>query len=964
MTTNETAPSERELPTRYDAHATEARWYTHWEQHGYFKADVNAPGEPYCIVIPPPNITGILHMGHALNNTLQDILIRWKRMAGFNALWVPGTDHASIATQYVVENKLRNEGMERPRETLGREKFLEKVWEWKEKHGGIIVNQLKTLGSSCDWSRERFTMDEGLNRAVRHVFAKLYEQGLIYRGNYLVNWCPRCQTTLADDEVEYKDANGKLWHLKYPIEGEPGRFAVVATTRPETMLGDSAVAVNPKDERYADLIGKNCILPLVNRPIPIIADDFVDREFGTGMVKITPAHDPNDYQAGKRHNLPEINVMTPDAHINENGGVYQGLDRYEARKKIVADLEAQGLLEKIEEHPQRIGSCYRCSSVVEPYLSLQWFVQIAPLADKARKAVEEGRINFYPEARKADYFRWIDNLRDWAISRQLWWGHQIPAFYEADGTVVVPKSDEEYEALRQRVAAGDGLRQDDDVLDTWFSSALWPFSTLGWPDKTPELEKYYPTATLVTAKDIIFFWVARMIMMGEHFMGEAPFSDVYFNPIVGDEHGKKMSKSKGNALDPLDLIKDYGTDALRITLAAYAGREQHIAFNPKELEGFRNFMNKIWNASRLILSNLDDLQPQSIKCAGPLSAHDREELPLEDRWILSRFATTVASFNKSLEEFDFDQAVKTYREFFWNDFCDYYLELIKPRLYANPNNLSATPQEIHSRTNAQALLFTLLEASMRLVHPVCPFISEEIWQVLRTMRGDDIGFNSPGVTMTSRVAPPEFSPSQADVIEGVVHPNGGHSDTLGARCLTALESNSIMISPWVEFETDKLTDAEAEAQVGVLQEVLYAIRNIRGEMRIPPGTAATVLLVTTDEAVRELLNKRGDFFTTLTNIKSLIVKEAAEAPAFSATAVAAGVTISVELPDELRGQERDRLQKEVAKLEKECERLVAKLANASFTSKAPAEVILKEKEKLASQNSELDQLKSKLIALG
>ncbi len=958
-----TDAASRELPTRYDPHATEARWYPHWEQHGYFKADVNAPGEPYCIVIPPPNITGILHMGHALNNTLQDVLIRWKRMAGYNALWIPGTDHASIATQYVVEKKLREEGMERPRETLGREKFLDEIWKWKEKHGGIIVDQLKRLGSSCDWSRERFTMDEGLSRAVRHVFARLYEQGHIYRGNYLVNWCPRCQTTLADDEVEYKDSVGKLWHLKYPIEGEPGRFATVATTRPETMLGDTAVAVNPKDERYSDLIGKYCLLPLVNRRIPIIADDFVEREFGTGMVKITPAHDPNDYQAGKRHNLEEINVLTPDAHINENGGAYEGLDRYEARRRIVADMEAQGLLEKIEDHPQRIGACYRCASVVEPYLSLQWFVKIAPLAEKARKSVEEGRVNFHPDARKADYFRWIDNVRDWAISRQLWWGHQIPAFYEADGTVIVPASDEEYAALRARVAAGDGLRQDDDVLDTWFSSALWPFSTLGWPDKTAELDKYYPTATLVTAKDIIFFWVARMIMMGEHFMDTAPFSDVYFNPIVGDEHGKKMSKSKGNALDPLDLIGEFGTDALRITLAAYAGREQHIAFSTKELEGYRNFMNKIWNATRLILSNLEDMPSHAVSHAGPLHAIAREELALEDRWILSRFAETVEGYNKALEEFQFDQAVKVFREFFWNDFCDYYLELVKPRLYANQNDLSATPESIHSRTNAQALLFTLLESSMRLLHPICPFITEEIWQVLRNLRSDDIGFNSPGITMTSHIAPPIFSPSQDEVIEGVVNPNSGSCDTLGTRSLAALESKSIMISSWVDFDPEQMKDSTAVAQTEVMQQVLYAIRNIRGEMRIPPGVAASILLVTPDSGTRDLLVEHGNFFTTLTNIKSLLIKEAAEPPAFAATAVTAGVTIFVELPEELRGQERERLQKEVSRLEKECERLVAKLANSSFTSKAPADVIQKEQEKLTSQMNEMDQLRAKLAML-
>ena len=961
MSTENSTP---ELSTRYEPHATEQRWYGHWEQHGYFTADVNAPGEPYCIVIPPPNITGILHMGHALNNTLQDILIRWKRMAGYNALWVPGTDHASIATQYVVENKLRQEGMERPRETLGREKFLEKVWEWKEKHGGIIVDQLKKLGSSCDWSRERFTMDEGLSRAVRHVFGRLYKEGLIYRGNYLVNWCPRCQTTLADDEVEYKDATGNLWYLRYPVEGQEGRYAVVATTRPETMLGDTAIAVNPKDERYADLVGKHCILPLVNRRIPIIADDFVDREFGTGMVKITPAHDPNDYQAGKRHGLEEINVLTPDAHINENGGEYQGLDRYAARKKIVADLTELGLLEKTEEHPQRVGGCYRCATVVEPYLSLQWFVKIEPLAVKARAAVEEGRVRFHPEARKADYFRWLDNLRDWAISRQLWWGHQIPAFYEADGTVIVPETDEQYEALRDRVLAGDGLRQDEDALDTWFSSALWPFSTLGWPDETAELKKYYPTATLITAKDIIFFWVARMIMMGEHFMGVEPFRDVYFNPIVADEHGKKMSKSKGNALDPLDLIAENGTDALRITLAAYAGREQHIAFNPKELEGYRNFMNKIWNASRLILSNLTDLQEQDIVQVGPLSAAARKEMPVEDRWILSRFGSTVATYNAALEAFDFDEAVKVFREFFWNDFCDYYLEMVKPRLYVNPNDLSITPGEIKSRKQAQALLFVLLEGSMRLVHPICPFISEEIWQVLRGYAGDDIGYNSPGADTTTRVAPPSLSPDADSVLESAANPNADSNDTLGARCLSAMESASIMISPWLDFDAQKLVDADTEKQWSLMQAVLYAVRNIRGEMRIPPGMGAAITLVSTDPAVRELLEANSGFFTTLTNVKSLKIVEEAAASAFAATAVASGITVSVELPDELRGQEKDRLQKEVVKLEKECERMVGKLANPNFTSKAPADVILKEKEKLAGLNGELAQLKEKLALLG
>ncbi len=935
-----------ELPTRYEPQATEARWYPFWEERGYFKADVNAPGDPYCIVIPPPNITGILHIGHALNSTIQDILIRWKRMAGFNTLWLPGTDHASIATQYVVERKLRNEGMERPRETLGRDKFLDEVWKWKEKHGGIIVDQLKRMGASCDWERERFTMDEGLSRAVRLVFARLYKEGLIYRGNYLVNWCPRCLTTLADDEVEHEEKNGKLWHIKYPIEGQEGRFAVVATTRPETMLGDVAIAVNPADERYKDLIGKNAVLPLMDRPIPIIADDFVDREFGTGMVKITPAHDQNDWQAGKRHGLEELNIFTPDAHVNENGGKYAGLERYGARKAVVADLEGLGLLEKIDEHPQRAGTCYRCKTVIEPYLSLQWFVKMAPLAGPAREAVASGRIKFHPEARKNDYFHWIDNLRDWAISRQLWWGHQIPAFYTDDGDIIVPDSDAEYEELRARAAKGDGIRQDDDVLDTWFSSALWPFSTLGWPDETPELKKYYPTNTLVTAKEIIFFWVARMIMLGIHIMDEVPFDDVYFHPIVGDEHGKKMSKSSGNALDPLELVAEYGTDALRITLAAYAGREQHIAFNTKELEGYRNFMNKVWNASRLILSNLNDLKPQAVAMAGPANGADRDALALEDRWILARFAGMVSEYNALLKSFDFDQAVRVFREFFWNEFCDYYLELVKPRLYQNPKDLSATPEAINSRSQAQALLFTILEGSMRLLHPLCPYITEEIWQVLRGVVGDEV---------ETSLADSAGAPA------GVSDTEGGR--TLGEQSLTALKAPSLIVCRWIDLDAASFAEDDAVRQVTVLQEVLYAIRNIRGEMRIPPGVAAAIVMACPDAAKREILSGHTEFFTTLTNVKSLAVTETAEPPAFAATAVAAGVTVNVELPEELRGQERERLQKEVDRITKDCDRLEGKLNNPNFAAKAPADVILKEKEKLAAQKNELEQLKAKLAAL-
>jgi valyl-tRNA synthetase len=959
-----------ELSTRYEPHATEAKYYPEWEKRGYFTADVNAPGEPFCIVIPPPNITGILHMGHALNNTLQDVLTRWKRMAGYNALWLPGTDHASIATQYVVEQQLRKEGMERPRETLGREKFLERVWEWKEKSGSTIIGQLKRMGCSCDWTRERFTMDEGLSRAVRTVFGRLYKEGLIYRGNYLVNWCPRCQTTLADDEVNYADKNGKLWYIKYPVDGEPGRFAVVATTRPETMLGDTAVAVNPGDERYKDLIGKHLVLPLVERRIPVIADDFVDKEFGTGMVKITPAHDQNDYQAGKRHGLEEINILTPDAHINENGGKYAGLDRYVARKRVLEDLEAAGLVEKITDHPQRVGTCYRCDTVIEPYLSLQWFVKMAPLAAKAREAVTSGKIKFHPESRVADFLRWIDNIRDWAISRQLWWGHQIPAFYKDDGSVVVPQTEDEYQQLSAD-SATNGLRQDDDVLDTWFSSALWPFSTLGWPDAdAADLKKYYPTSVLSTGKDIIFFWVARMIMMGEHFMGEVPFRDVFFHPMVADEHGKKMSKSKGNAIDPTELIEQFGTDAMRICLAAYASREQHIAFSVKELEGYRNFMNKLWNAARLILSNVSDLHHQELAKAGPVVEPQRGQMALEDRWIVSRYARCVRAVNAALQEFEFDTAVKSFRDFFWGDFCDYYLELVKPRLYANPQDDSATPEGIKSRTAAQALLVTILEGSMRLLHPVCPFITEEIWQALRPLRGEDIGFNSPGYDMPARLSRTPVAPEagsswspDSPQIPGVVREASGPNELLGARAMLAMESASVMIAPWNDFAPDELIDEEAEQKVGALQQVLYAVRNIRGEMKIQPATAANVLLIAGDGGTRELLEQQSGFLTTMTNIRSLDIQAQAEPPAFAATAVAAGVTIFVELPEEMRAQEATRLEKEIARLTGEQSRLEAKLNNESFTAKAPAAVIEKERAKLDQLATEAQQLEGKLAAL-
>jgi valyl-tRNA synthetase len=917
-----------EQSTRYDPQTTESKWYEWWENKGFFHADETLdPSQrpPYCIVIPPPNITGILHMGHALNNTLQDVLIRWKRMSGYNALWVPGTDHASIATQVVVERAIKKEGL--TREGLGRERFLERVWQWKEKHGRIIVTQLKRLGCSCDWQRERFTMDPGLSRAVRTVFKRLYDEGLVYRGNYLVNWCPRCQTTLSDDEVEFSEKPGQLWYLRYPIEGEPGQYAVVATTRPETMLGDSAVAVNPSDDRYRDWIGKHVILPLVGRRIPIIADDFVEKDFGTGMVKITPAHDFNDYLAGKRHGLAEINVLTPDAKINEIVPAYAGLDRYEARKRIVEDLAAQGLIEKIEDYTQRSGECYRCHTVIEPYVSLQWFVKMAPLAEPARKAVEQGRVRFIPKSRERDYFHWLDNLRDWCISRQLWWGHRIPAWTCKECGELVVTDAEIFDGACPRCGS-KRMAQDPDVLDTWFSSALWPFSTLGWPDRTRELELFYPTDTLVTAKDIIFLWVARMIMMGLHFLGDVPFHDVYFNPIVGDEHGKKMSKSKGNAIDPLDLMEQYGTDALRITLCDYAAQEQHIAFSVKRCEGYRNFMNKIWNAARFVLSNTTDLSFEQIAKAVPLGVEKRGQLLLEDRWILAEYVHTAEEVETALEAYRFDDAVRAIYDFLWKHYCDYYLELIKPRIY-NTDQANET-----SKRAAQATAVVVLEGMLRLLHPFCPFITEELWQALRH----------------------RWSSTTATC---------GHN-SLGQRMLSALAHDSIMVAPWNRFakaEVEALRDDEACNAVNLLQEIVYAIRNIRGEMRVPPAVATDVNLVCGDSAVRALLEKHSDFVERLTNVKSLQIYAALAPSAFTSTAVAGPVVVHIELPAEMREAEVARVERELSRLAEAIDSQKRKLASEAFVSKAPAAVVEKEKTKLQQLESQHAQYAAKLQQL-
>lgn len=696
----------KNLEKTYDPKAFEERLYKFWEESGYFKADENSEKEPYTIVIPPPNVTGQLHMGHALDETLQDILIRYKRLSGYETLWVPGTDHAGIATQIKVEEVLRKEkGL--TRHDIGREEFLKLVWDWKSKYGSTIINQLKKLGSSCDWSRERFTMDEGCSKAVREVFYNLYNKGLIYRGYRIINWCPSCTTALSDAEVVYEEQEGNFWHIKYPIK-DSDRYLTIATTRPETLLGDTAVAVHPDDERYKDIIGKTLILPLVGREIPIIADEYVEKEFGTGAVKITPAHDPNDFEVGQRHGLEVIKVLDDDAKINENGGKYMGMDRYDARAAIVNDLDEQGYLIKIEKHIHNVGTCYRCSTTVEPIVSRQWFVKMKPLAEPALEVCKNNTLKFVPERFSKTYIGWMENVRDWCISRQLWWGHRIPAFYCTDcGEMTVSKED-----ITVCPKCGAPVKQDEDVLDTWFSSALWPFSTLGWPEKTKDLEKFYPTNTLVTGYDIIFFWVARMVFSGLEHTGKCPFEHVFIHGLVRDSQGRKMSKSLGNGVNPLDVIEKYGADALRFTLATGNSPGNDMRYYESRVEASRNFANKIWNASRFVLMNLNK------EC---YSEPDINRLCIEDKWILSKYNRLVKEVTDNIDSFELGVAVSKLYDFIWDDFCDWYIELVKTRLYEDEEPTNET---------AQSVLVYVLRNTLVLLHPFMPFITEEIWQHL------------------------------------------------------------------------------------------------------------------------------------------------------------------------------------------------------------------------------------------
>lgn len=861
---------ENNIPKVYDPKTFEKKWYAYWEKNRLFHAEVEPQKTPYSIVIPPPNVTGQLHMGHAMDNTLQDILIRWRRMQGYNTLWMPGCDHAGIATQAKVEEALREEGL--TRYDLGREKFLERVWAWKEKFGNRIMYQLRSLGSSCDWERERFTMDEGCSRAVREVFVSLYEEGLIYQGTRITNWCPRCHTALSDIEVEHETEVGHLWHLRYRF-ADSEDYVEIATTRPETMFGDTGVAVHPEDARYREMVGRTLILPIVNRPIPLFADEYVDPTFGTGAVKVTPAHDPNDFDMGERHGLEQIKVIENDGTMGEGAGRYAGMDRYACRKALVKELAALGVLVGTEEHEHAVGHCSRCHTTVEPLVSKQWFVKMASLAKPAIEVVREGRIRFVPERFTKIYENWLENIRDWCISRQLWWGHRIPAWYCDDcGKVSVSRTD-----LTACPACGSShLHQDEDVLDTWFSSALWPFETMGWPEKTPELQQFYPTRTLVTGYDIIFFWVARMVMMGLKFGGDIPFHHVFIHGLVRDSQGRKMSKSLGNGIDPVEVIDKYGADTLRFMLVTGNTPGNDMRFYWARVEAARNFANKLWNASRFMLMNLQGFDRSFVPKA--------EDYTLADRWILSRYARTSAVVTENLEKFELGEAARAIYEFIWGEFCDWYIELVKPRLYA---------EEGDSRRTAQYVLGYVLERTLRLLHPFMPFITEEIWQ-------------------------------------HIPH-----------------EGKSIMTAPWPTGEETWL-DKENEASMAAIMEVIKAIRNMRAEVNAAPGKKSEAILHFSDAAQQAIFTANDGYLHALAEADPVtILSLTAERPENAMTAAAGGVEIYLPLKGLIdMEKETARLSKELDGLTKEIARTEGKLANEKFVTKAPVAVVAKEREKL------------------
>jgi len=848
-----------ELSTRYNPSDLEEKWYSLWKEGGYFEP--RGTGEPFTIMIPPPNITAPLHMGHALNLVIQDIIIRFKRMKGFKALWVPGEDHAGIATQNAVEKDLAKKGTNR--KELGREKFLEATWNWTAEYRQRIREQIEAMGCSVDWSRERFTMDDELSEAVRKSFVDLYKQGLIYRGKYIVNWCPRCSTVLSDEEVEHEDEKGAFYHIKYPIKGSE-EYIVIATTRPETMLADTAVAVYPSDDRYEGLAGKTVILPLMNREIPVIQDRYVDPSFGTGALKVTPAHDPNDFQIGLRHGLEVIEVIDKDAKINENGGKYSGLDRYEARKQVVKDLEEEGFLIKVEPMVHAVGRCYRCETIVEPSLSDQWYVKVGPLAEKAIEAVEQGDVVFFPETWKKVYLNWMHEIHDWCISRQLWWGHRVPVWYCDDcNEIIVEEHDPEFCPK----CGSRKLRQDEDVLDTWFSSQLWPFTTLGWPEKTSYLEAFYPTNVLVTAFDIIFFWVARMIMAGYHFMGERPFDHVYITRLIRDKNGRKMSKSLGNGIDPLDVIEEHGTDAMRFTLAILAAQNHDIKLDVRFFETYKKFANKIWNASRFVLLNMEGFEKMEI---------DETKLAVEDRWIMSRLAKSVSAVERSIDVYDFPTASKTIYSFFWNEFCDWYIESIKPRLNRGGED----------RTVAQNVLITTLDASLRMLHPFMPYITEELWQRL------------PGS-------------------EGL-----------------------LIASKWPEFDESDFDDA-SEDEFSRIMEIVRGIRNVKAEMNIPPSSKTDIYCLG-----REIDSEVLKLVSHLSNSNEIGRRDEKTSGSVSAWADTENA-LYVVLGEIDTEAEIQRLQGKLEKERNDLTRTKSKLENKSFVDNAPEEVVNENRERLS-----------------
>ena len=871
----------------YDPKEVEQKWYQYWEENGFFHAEADENRQPFSVVIPPPNVTGQLHMGHALDNTYQDILVRWRRMQGYNTVWVPGTDHAGIATQARVEDHIREtEG--KTRHDLGREEFLKRTWAWKEEYGRTILNQLKRLGSSLDWERERFTMDEGCSRAVREVFVRLFEKGWIYQGNYSVNWCPVCSTTLSDIEVEHEDEAGKLYHIRYPLADGSG-YVEVATTRPETMLGDTAVAVNPADERYQTVVGKTAIVPLVDREVPVIADDYVDMEFGTGVVKITPAHDPNDFEIGLRHNLPQVQVIGRDAAMTQEAGRYAGLDRYEARRRVVADLQELGLLVKIEDHQHAVGQCYRCHTVVEPLVSRQWFVKMDELAKPAIAAVENGEIRFIPERFSKHYLHWMRNLRDWCISRQLWWGHRIPVWY-CDQCGEVFASVDEPKACRK--CGSENIRQDPDVLDTWFSSALWPFSTLGWPDETKDLKHFYPTSVLVTGFDIIFFWVARMIVMGYEFMGERPFKEVFIHGLVRDALGRKMSKSLGNGVDPLDAIDEYGADALRFNLVIGVAPGNDMRYIPEKVEAYRNFANKIWNAARFALMNLEDFDSRK-QNLGSL------DLIIPDYWILSRYEFTAKEVTRFLERYDVGEAARVLYDFIWSELCDWYIELIKPRLYGKDG--------AETRYAAQYVLWYVLKGTLELLHPFMPFITEEIWQNL---------------------------------------PHDGQT---------------IMLAPWPQ--PAGLSSPSHERIMTTAMAVITQIRTMRSEKNVQPGRRITAICQADTEGLERLAAMQGDIMNLAGLEKLILEEPGrTPEKCLSAVVEGINIFLPLaELVD--LAEEAARIQKELEQARRELQRAEKNLQNEGFIGKAPQDVVEREKEKAELYRAQVARLEALLQEL-